>query len=397
MAQKRRAENRDLPPNVHPDPKPSGVIYFRYVVPAHVEVSKENRTISLGSDRQRAIKAGLDLNLRYGAAADLVTQAIARIEGVDRNVGRFLTRFVDRILPGLRVNGEPYSARTMGEYKRVCRAFDADWGHLSFAVDPARPVAGELTQAIVHNYLKKQSSVEVFIKHRSMAGVVFKHAISEGLTRENLPLAIVPPDPEPTKRHRLDLDGYKAIYAQAAPEIRIAMELALNCLQRRADIQTMRFDDVRDDHLHIVISKTRKHGKESFVRIPVSLPLVHSETGCKDLRALIARARESDVWSHYLVHHEPARKSKSKEKGHHTQLSPKQISDRFTAAAKACGLYVGLAPGERPTFHECIALGEYLYEDAGYSLEWIQTLRGHRNPKTTKLYLEGHEWTTVQI
>ncbi len=108
--------------------------------------------------------------------------------------------------------------------------------------------------------------------------------------------------------------------------------------------------------VHIVISKTKNHCTESYIRVPVTLPLVHSERGCQTLQQLIASCRKDDVASPFLVHHKPGRKLKSKEKEHWTQLSPKQISDGFTQAAKDSGFFGNLKAGERPTLHECIAL-----------------------------------------
>ena len=44
-----------------------------------------------------------------------------------------------------------------------------------------------------------------------------------------------------------------------------------------------------------------------------------------------------------------------------------------------------------------IALGEFLRKKQGWTEEQIAALREHTKVSTTKIYLEGHEWTTVEI
>lgn len=384
MAQKRLAKYRDLPQNLHPQVK-KGVTYYRYRVPSHIKAEK--REIPLGSNKAQAIDAARQLNQEYGVGASLVSRAMAAIDGINKDFSAFLTRFERDILPRRKVKGEPLSPRTLQAYKQVIAQYREKWGHLTF---------DEIQQAHIADHLNSLTP-ESATTHRSKLIVIWKYAISDGLTSENLPARIVPPDLDKTKRRRLSVDEYKAIYAQAPRHIQMAMELALNALQRRADLQKLRFSDVRDGYLHIVVSKTRKHGKESYVRIPTALPLIHSESGCKTLGDLVALCRD-DLASPFLIHWEPARKTKSKEKAHWTQLSPKQLSDGFAAARDAAGVQADVPKGERPGLHECIALGQRLYVAAGYSVEWVQTMRGHSNIDTTKLYLEGHtEWTTVHL
>ncbi|KRT55851.1 hypothetical protein [endosymbiont of Ridgeia piscesae] len=88
---------------------------------------------------------------------------------------------------------------------------------------------------------------------------------------------------------------------------------------------------------------------------------------------------------------------RSKEKKHPFQLSLQEISNGFKEARDATGLFDDMAPAARPSFHELLGLGELLREKQGWSLKQIQTLRGHTRESTTKLYLDGHEWTTVEV
>ena len=233
--------------------------------------------------------------------------------------------------------------------------------------------------------------------------------MSDGLVDTNIPLKIIKRDGEATKRHRLTLDWYKEAFRHATPAGQIAMELALNLLLRNKDIRNFKFDDlnIEDNYYYKILSKTKSHGKESFIRIPANLKLIHSELGCETLDGLINYSKKLrretprrngktiGYPTPYVLHHEPKSKRLSKEKNHWTQLSKAQTSASFTDALKKAGCCSHLTDEERPTLHECISLGEHLYQEAGYSLEWIKELRGHQDISMTKEYLDGHEWTTI--
>ncbi|KPK37622.1 MAG: hypothetical protein AMJ69_10940, partial [Gammaproteobacteria bacterium SG8_47] len=121
-----------------------------------------------------------------------------------------------------------------------------------------------------------------------------------------------------------------------------------------------------------------------------------SEWGCATLGEIIERCRDK-VLSPYLVHKRPKQIRKTKQKDHWTQLSPQEISKGFAQAREASGLYRELAPNERPSFYELLSLGEFLRQKQGWSVPEIQQLKGHTSERMTRKYLEGHEWTTVQV
>jgi integrase len=171
------------------------------------------------------------------------------------------------------------------------------------------------------------------------------------------------------------------------------MELSLNALQRRIDIQWWRFDSKVDEHYRVIIQKTRKHGKNSNIEIPASLPVVYSAAGAKTLDDIVRNCRD-DLACPYLVHQMPKRWKESKEKDHFMQLSGKQISDGFAEAREAAGIIME----NPPTFHELLALGEWLRENQGWETKDIQKLRGHRKEKTTQDYLDRHiEWVRIEM
>jgi len=77
------------------------------------------------------------------------------------------------------------------------------------------------------------------------------------------------------------------------------------------------------------------------------------------------------------------------------QLTGDKISKGFAEARKRAG--VAIESDHPPSFHELLSLGEFLRKQQGWSLKEIQTLRGHTSEKMTQHYLDGHDWTTVQI
>lgn len=404
VGRKRTAKNRGLPDNLHPNDK-NGVTYYRYRVPAHITVPDENRWIPLGSDKAKATDAARQLNQHYGLGADLVQQALSRIEtartgGTDKDISRYIDHFLAKILPTRRVGErkEPMAPDTLYEYGRVANEWKKEWPGHTFDT---------LSQAHIATYLNKQSSDEVHNKKRSQLVVFYRHAISDGLAKTNWPEKILPKDGIPTVRHRLKIEWYQAAFQHASPQGQAAMEIALNLLWRNKDIRTaLNSDRRKDGNWYKVLSKTKAHGKDSYLCIPGALPLIHSELGCTTLDDLIKTCRAlsastnhtgTGIASPCIIWQVPKRKQKSKEKAHWTALSKKDMSASFTDALIASGACDHLTPAERPTLHECIALGEHLYEKAGYSLDWIRTLRGHKNTKTTKIYLEGHEWTTIPM
>lgn len=153
----------------------------------------------------------------------------------------------------------------------------------------------------------------------------------------------------------------------------------------RIRLVTVKFADVRDGHLWVVPSKT-EGSTNVRLQIAVAGPLLD----------LLARCRD-DVVSPFVIHRLPekARPSdkRAKDRAHHTQVLPEQLSRAFAKARDAAGVG-GEAP---PTFHEIRSLGGALLRDAGWTTEQIQALMGHGNASMTEHYLGGHEapWQSV--
>ena len=78
------------------------------------------------------------------------------------------------------------------------------------------------------------------------------------------------------------------------------------------------------------------------------------------------------------------------------KLHPFVVTDDFLTKEFAkyrdeAGAYDDMEPEERPSFHDLRALGSHLYEQAGYSEEYIMALTGHATKEMLEAYLEGHK------
>src|SRR3569623_247798 len=389
MARRRSKIHNGLPPNLNRFMRKlagSEAWYYVYTNPI------TGKNSGFGYDRSEAVDAANQLNQLIGKGRALVDKVLepgaAKIKVMvpGKSFSQFLTHFRDDILPGRRINGHPMSKHTLTEYRRMIRHLDEKFGNRSMP---------DITQGELAAYLNELSSSEVYNKYRSLLIVIYRHAVSEQVVPENLPEKIIKRDAEAKVRGRLTLDAYLAIFGKAPFAIQSALELSLNSLQRRTDIHAWRFDQQRDGHAYVIQSKTRKHGPSAYLAIPLALPCVHSDRRCKTLGEIIDSCRDT-ILSPFLVHWKPKR-IKAGEKAHWTQLSPKQISDGFAEARDATGLFDSVPKEERPTYHELIALGAHLRLESGWAESQIQRLKGHTSVQMTKVYLEGHSWTKLEI
>lgn len=374
----RKRGSKDLPENLYPNKK-GNVTYYRYRHP----VTKEY--IPFGKDKREAVEAAIHANQLLLQKNDLLRKVIQP----EDSFADYLDYFFDEIIPTKRVNGLPLSPKTIDAYRLVLASIKRELGHHGFDTIRQRDVA---------EYLAGRSTSEVYNKHRTMLVMVFRQAVSDEKIGENLAEKVVKRDAEKTKRATLSLEMYSQIYQHATPAIRNAMELSLNALQRRTDIQAWRFDSLITDkdgskYYRVIVSKTKKHGSNSFIEIPAKLPVVHSEAGAKTLEDLVRNCRDGLVCP-FLVHEQPERRRESKEKQHMMQLSLKQISDGFSEARDLAGIKMD----HPPTFHELLALGESLRHKQGWTTKQIQKLRGHNKEKTTQDYLDRQiQWTRIEI
>lgn len=371
----KKRKNQDLPKNLTAQQRVNG-LYYQYKHP------KTGRRHGFGYDKKKAVDAAIQLNSVLIPQNTLIDRVVAPTDPLSD----YFVYYREQAMPSKRINGHPLARSTITERTRMIKHFINELGHHSWQ---------QITQSTIKEYLNTLSTAEVFNKHRALLVLIWKEAISDGKTTDNLPERILKRDTEPTKRAPLSLEQYKLIWQHATPAIKNAMELSLNALQRRADIQKWKFSDEWNGFIHIVIQKTEKHGKSSFIEIPADMPVAFSMRKAKTLKDLIINCRDEHSFScPFLVHEKRQRRVQSKEKEHTMQLSVKQISDGFKKAREAAGINTE----NPPTFHELLALGEKLKYDQGWTTKQIQTLRGHTSEKTTQNYLDRQiEWTTVEV
>ena len=393
MARKRTAKNRNLPANLYYEDRPRGQYWY------YKDPDSGNKTSWGYVSEAEARDAAIQLNLMICEGKDLVAATLAaRQAKAQQNEGMTLVAYIKEyrteVLPKRRVKGHALSPVTLSEANRI---LDRISEGLGYEAENQPRVLADVTQAMIAAYLSTLPTAEAFNKHRARLAHMYSHVVSDGLVPENLPEKIKKRDTEAKQRDRLTVEQYRAIFAQAEHAIQSAMELSINTLQRRADIQMWHRDQQHDGFAYVVQSKTREHGKSAYIRIPLSLPLVHSQRGLRTLDGLIKSCWDDRVICPYLVHHKPKRVQKSQQKSHPFQLSPKEISDGFAEAREKTGLFKDIPKAQRPSFHEVISLGIFLREQSGWSLSQIKALKGHTSEKMTKVYKDGHDWTTVEI
>lgn len=408
MVPRARKDRKSWPDNLQCTVRKDGREYFWYRRP-DLPAGHADKVQVMGYISEReAIDAARQLNQVFAPGGSIAARILEKTKSDTKDqitIGHYVDHMLTKVLPERRINGHPMSARTIEEYTRLYGNIKNEIGGL--------PLLGVRQSDIADCLNALGSTAEVFNKYRTRMIDLYKNARSDGYQVENWPERIIPKDKEPKKRKRITLPGdrpgvyglegtaaYQAIFDKADRATQCAMELALNALQRREEIHRWRFDWSYDDkdgrYVYVRISKTHKHGIESYIRIPEAMPTAYSAFGAETLGELV-RACRDDIPCPFLVHRRPKRVKKAKGRSHPFQLLPGQVSNGFADARDASGIYAHLPKEQKPTFHELIALGEHLREKQGWTREHLRQLRGHTKESTTKIYLEGHEWSTVEF
>jgi len=188
------------------------------------------------------------------------------------------------------------------------------------------------------------------------------------------------------KRARLTKEIYAAIWNQAEPWVRLAMDLSLVTLLRRDDVVSLKFSDVRVDFLWVVPQKTEG---STLVKMKIEIG--------DELATLLAHVRDA-MLSPYVVHRLPDRARPSDKRAaarqHHTQVMPEQVTRAFQDAREAAGV-----EGDNPpSFHGIRSLGGALLSESSGAIEQVQGLMGHSSTSMTEHYLQGHDlpWQEVR-
>lgn len=223
----------------------------------------------------------------------------------------------------------------------------------------------------------------------TLEGIVGKTQFEYNPFTSNDALPILDKKPQPSsKRERMTLELFWRLYDAAEPGLKTAMGIALVTFLRLDDVINIMLDDVVDDVLRVVISKSEKKvGRERAARREWRLaehPL---------LRKLIKEARENSMANHrcpYLVSYRPQRRKLGKNKTHPCQVLKRQLCEMFDDARNA----IGYTPAEgfsATSFHEIRGLANTTAKHMGHDLEALQHTNGHSDANTTKTYLDGQD------
>lgn len=361
---RRLKKNKELPDNVYPYHK-NDRTYYRYKHPI------TGKMHSLGSNKQQAVSAARILNTRLIKETSLVDQVL-------NNERQSMTKLIERYETDI-IPTKQLEASTLKHYERRLKRFKSDIGGLTVS---------EFSTASVAEYLDSNFKRDSYIKHRGLLSELFRFAQTKGLRTDNPVEPTLSKSESKKERSRLKLNEYIAIH-QAAPDwMKIAMEIALITLQGRFEVCNMKFSDIKENHIYIVREKTKKN-EWAHIRIQMNTTLDD----------IIKRARQSGIVSPYIVHREPERRNKAKDRNHWTQLTLNDFSKRFRELRDSTGLFDKIPTNQRPTFHEIRALGAWLYEKQGFNRgEYVQKLMAHADEKMTEYYQSGHErkWMDVE-
>lgn len=217
-------------------------------------------------------------------------------------------------------------------------------------------------------------------KHRLVWVGLYRFAIAEGGYCDfNEAEAALPPTAAELERitARHTVEGYEAIY-EAAPEwLQIAMELAVASLQDLSTLVRAKRTDYADGIWKVRRSKT---GAAIAITVPAA----------SRLGKALQRAQTFPVFGSYLIRREPARRKRARSREEFTQVRGTFLSQEFARIRKASKAYEGMPDEQLPDWKALRSFGVHLYEEAGYSTEYIQALCAHKSPKMTEHYADGY-------
>lgn len=359
----------DRPPNV--DLNTVGdVTYFRYRFP-----DGRRRLIGDSRDRQKAYEIAIALNAHFASQQTDLSKFLTprSVSASSRNptLATVINSYRDRVLARRRL-----SDRTRSEKEIKLRLYKKKWGDRTVS---------EFETADFSEFLDTLTPA-AYIKHRAELVKLFQFACHQGWRTTN-PVAVTMTIEEGEKqRQRHTTEGLKAMLKVAEPWLSRAIRLGLWSLQRRDDIVNLHrlhnHVDLEVGTIHVLQRKTRNYTNPVYIEIVMG----------RDLVDVVRECVASDVPCPYLVHRRPKRQSAKhrQAKPHPFAVSPKYLSDEFTALRDAVGVYDYLEPRQRPTYHELRAFGAHLYEQAGYSREYIRALSGHATDAMLERYLKDH-------
>ncbi|WP_339521833.1 phage integrase Arm DNA-binding domain-containing protein [Pseudomonas sp. EA_35y_Pfl2_R111] len=346
----RNKANKGLPPNLYHDARRGT---YRYRRPT------DGKWFQFGTDRIKAIDAAKQLNIEFLQGGDLVGAVMGKQSDL---FSAFIDHYQSNILPPREL-----AKGTLDLYAVHLRRFRTAFEGKGVDQISIRMVA-ELLDSLTARAANQARSYLIDI---------FNHAAAKGLCADN-PAACTIARIEKKQRKRHTVAGIRAIREKSPAWLQNAIDLALITAQRRTDILSMKFEDVRDGHLYVIQQKTAKATDAAWIRFKVT----------PELQAVIDRCRDN-ILSPYLIHRRPERKrqKQAEQKEHWTKIEERFLTRAFKDARDAAECYASWRDEEQPGFHEVRALSLHLYKKAGKD---GQKIAGHASEGMTKNYQRDH-------
>jgi len=363
----------DRPKNIELQTRGS-VTYFSYVFP-----DGQRKRIGSSEDWPTAFATANGLNAHFESKgidlSALIPVAAPRLIETDTNpkIPKLIAEFI-RHDP----KRKKLAASTRAEQDYKLEQYKAQWPDKTVAEFRTTDASAFLNELTDHAY----------IKHRALMFALFQFAGHQGYIDTN-PIAITLLKSASDKvRQRHTMEGYSKILEAAPDWLKRAMRIGLHSLQRREDVVLMHRVknkvDLQANTITILQGKTRNYKNPVWIEIEMG----------DGLREAVEDCLRSTIPCPYLVHRRPERirKREAQTLPHPFAVSPDYLSKAFTEVrdSDACKAYADMEPAQRPTFHELRSLGSWLYEQAGYSREYIMALSGHAKAETLELYIKDH-------
>lgn len=363
----RSSNNRDVPDNLYPNGK-----YWQYRNPITGKKTSINLPKPQAFQLARAANAKLaPLMTNEGALLQLLTGEQAP------TVKALINRFESEYLPDRKL-----AESTLKETRIKLERYRVDLG---------TKMIGQIDVLAMAEYLD-QFTNNAYTKHRALWVQIFAFAVAKGLAERNCAELTLQKKEQEKVRQRHTVEGVQKILAAATtpPWLKRAIRLALLSLQRREDLVTWERSAVDMSRNVIRVSP----GKTENYDTPIHLEI---EMG-PDLRAVVQECLSEPIASPYLLCYRPkARKREQIEaKRHWSAVTDDYLTKEFRKARDLAKAYDHIEnPKARPTVHELRALGAWLYEQQGFSTEYVQVLMGHATPEMTTYYQDGHDQKEV--
>lgn len=320
--------NNNLPPRMRARRRGSTVYYY------YDQGGRPRREIALGTDYILAVRRWSELHQAPAPAVPTIGWAIIQY---------LASPAFDDVSTG-----------TQADYQFALDKLRAKFGDAP--LDEVRP---EHVQIYID--LRSRESRHRALREKAVLSMLFAWCIARGYCESN-PAAAIRTRRLPGRKHVYVTDDMlDAVYSQAGPAMRDALDLAYFTGQRPADVLRMAETDIRDGVLTVVQGKTGK-----VVRIAV-------EGGLADLvQRMLARKRLFSVQPLQLLVDERGK-----------PMTAPKLRARFEAARDAAGI-----PGAAFQFRDLRRkAGTKIRDDSG--IEHAQDLLGHTSVKMTEHYTGG--------